>query len=167
MGIKPNILVLPSPLCSTLGTGTCWTVFLLFSGGVLHCYFSLFNVGRAAGPWTYSSWSKEWDHILPLPWSNTAHRPTGTELLSFAICWLKILAICDVEFRFFEFENNIWCFRCGWMQVVRYFTPMEFVQEYSLLWEATTNMTITATGTFRSSNITIATSAVYCQLHLH
>ncbi len=99
MRIKPMTLVLSSPLCSTWATGTCWRVFLLFSGGLLHCYFSLFNVGSAADPWTYSSWSKKWHHILPLPWSNTPHRPTGTELLSCALYSLKILAFCDVDFE--------------------------------------------------------------------
>lgn len=140
MGIKPMTLVLSSPLCSTWATETCWRVFLLFSGGLLHCYFSLFNVGSAADPWTYSSWSNKWHHILPLPWSNTPHRPTGTELLSFALYSHFVMLIL-------WFWNIIWCFRCGWMQVVRYFTLMEFVQGYWLLWEATTNMRTTATGT--------------------
>lgn len=113
---------------------------LFISGSILHRHLPLCYAASFAHTRSDPAWRFRWHHFLPLSWYLPPIRSAGKQnkqkhpFLNGGHCFHTC--------RCALFDH----FRCGWMLVLRFSSPMQLVLDFSLLLEVTTRTKMTVTG---------------------
>lgn len=118
-------------------TSASWFLLSVFlSGSLLHSHFPLRYVAGFAHTWCNAARGKGWHHFLPLSRYLSPFGSSGENIENWTL--FSIHRHADT----FCFD----LFRCGWMQVLRYSSPMQLDLDFLRLLEVTILIKMTVTG---------------------